>query len=81
MKTPIASLKMSCELAGSADLTWEEREEFYKKEWDKFKDWKSFGFTDSCVQIGIWDDSDSARDGQSEKYIGTGCKQCVYESV
>ena len=42
---------------------------------------KSFGFTDSCVQIGIWDDSDSARDGQSEKYIGTGCKQCVYESV
>ena len=26
-----------------------------------------FWITDSCVQIGIWDDSDSARDGQSEK--------------
>ena len=37
MKTPIASLKMSCELAGSADLTWEEREEFYKKEWDEIQ--------------------------------------------
>ena len=28
---------MSCELAGSADLTWEEREEFYKKEWDEIQ--------------------------------------------
>lgn len=37
LKTPIASLKMSCELAGSADLTWEEREEFYKKEWDEIQ--------------------------------------------
>lgn len=37
LKTPIASLKMSCELARSADLTWEEREEFYKKEWDEIQ--------------------------------------------
>lgn len=37
LKTPIASLKMSCELAESSDLTREEREEFHKKELDEIE--------------------------------------------
>ena len=42
LKTPIASLKMSCELAGSAVFNWRNGKNFIKRNGMKFKDWKIF---------------------------------------
>ena len=67
---------------GTADLTWEEREEFYKKEWDEIQ--RLENLLDSLIHVSRLESGMiqiQPEMGSLKKYIGTGCKQCVYESV